>query len=340
MVSLLMWDDQQRLFVVGGVRGLSEAMLGETFTVADLRIARQSADDIVEIEDAATDPRVSARLRRTTTREGVRAWISYPIRIGGHLFGSFSFGYGHPHVFTNRERRLLEAMAQRAALAIQKARLHEESERQRRELEALYDADEALHRSLRLQDVLNALVDAAVKLLHVDGVGLWGPDPRLGARMAPLASHGLSAEYLLTSTRLNEDPRVLEFWQEHETLVIEDILGDTRVPLSQRLELAREGYRAVLMTQIRIGADHFSEASASGGAHRTASAPKSSACCSLSRSARALAIQNANLYEQAQQAATLEERQRLARELHDAVTQTLFSTALIAEVLPELWDLR
>ncbi|MBV9355077.1 MAG: diguanylate cyclase, partial [Chloroflexi bacterium] len=52
-----------------------------------------------------------------------------------------------------------------------------------------------------------------------------------------------------------------------------------------------------------------------------------------------LAIQNARLYEQAQQAATLEERQRLARELHDAVTQTLFSTALIAEVLPELWDL-
>ena len=34
----------------------------------------------------------------------------------------------------------------------------------------------------------------------------------------------------------------------------------------------------------------------------------------------------------------LEERQRLARELHDAVTQTLFSASLIAEVLPRLWD--
>jgi signal transduction histidine kinase len=31
------------------------------------------------------------------------------------------------------------------------------------------------------------------------------------------------------------------------------------------------------------------------------------------------------------------ERSRLARELHDAVTQTLFSASLIAEVLPRLW---
>ena len=52
----------------------------------------------------------------------------------------------------------------------------------------------------------------------------------------------------------------------------------------------------------------------------------------------AMAIQNAQLYEQAQFAATVEERQRLARELHDAVTQTLFSSSLIADVLPRIWE--
>jgi signal transduction histidine kinase len=49
------------------------------------------------------------------------------------------------------------------------------------------------------------------------------------------------------------------------------------------------------------------------------------------------AIENAQLYEQAQQAAVLEERSRLARELHDAVTQTLFSASLLAEALPVSW---
>jgi len=33
------------------------------------------------------------------------------------------------------------------------------------------------------------------------------------------------------------------------------------------------------------------------------------------------------------------ERNRLARELHDAVTQTLFAASLIAEVLPDLWEM-
>lgn len=35
--------------------------------------------------------------------------------------------------------------------------------------------------------------------------------------------------------------------------------------------------------------------------------------------------------------AALEERQRLARDLHDSVTQTLFSASMVAEMLPLLW---
>jgi len=51
-----------------------------------------------------------------------------------------------------------------------------------------------------------------------------------------------------------------------------------------------------------------------------------------------LAIENAQLHAQVEENAILAERNRLARELHDAVTQTLFSTSLIAEVLPRLWE--
>jgi len=52
----------------------------------------------------------------------------------------------------------------------------------------------------------------------------------------------------------------------------------------------------------------------------------------------AITMVNAELYEQAQELAVMEERQRLARNLHDAINQSLFSAGLIAEVLPRLWE--
>lgn len=52
----------------------------------------------------------------------------------------------------------------------------------------------------------------------------------------------------------------------------------------------------------------------------------------------AIALINAELYEHAQELAALQERQRLAQNLHDAVNQSLFSAGLIADVLPRLWE--
>jgi signal transduction histidine kinase len=52
----------------------------------------------------------------------------------------------------------------------------------------------------------------------------------------------------------------------------------------------------------------------------------------------AVMIENARLQEQEMAAAASEERTRLARDLHDAVTQTIYSAALIVEVLPVVWE--
>jgi signal transduction histidine kinase len=50
----------------------------------------------------------------------------------------------------------------------------------------------------------------------------------------------------------------------------------------------------------------------------------------------AIAIENARLHERSRELSTIEERKRLARELHDSVTQTLFSIGLTAEAAAEL----
>jgi signal transduction histidine kinase len=51
----------------------------------------------------------------------------------------------------------------------------------------------------------------------------------------------------------------------------------------------------------------------------------------------AIAIENHRLYQQMREAVMSEERNRLARDLHDSVTQSLFSATLLADVLPQIW---
>ena len=51
----------------------------------------------------------------------------------------------------------------------------------------------------------------------------------------------------------------------------------------------------------------------------------------------AVAINNIHLSAQTQQTAAAEERARIARDLHDSVTQTLFTASVLAEATPRIW---
>ena len=51
-----------------------------------------------------------------------------------------------------------------------------------------------------------------------------------------------------------------------------------------------------------------------------------------------MAVKNARLYDRAQQMAALEERNRLAQELHDSVTQSLYSLTLYAEAAARMLE--
>lgn len=52
----------------------------------------------------------------------------------------------------------------------------------------------------------------------------------------------------------------------------------------------------------------------------------------------AVALENIHLNEQTRDVAAANERARIARELHDSVTQTLFTASVLAEATPRIWD--
>jgi signal transduction histidine kinase len=66
--------------------------------------------------------------RRVIDAAGVASLIDVPITIGGKSFGFFSLGWLKRHYISEAEVRLASALGQRAAVAIENARLYERSQ--------------------------------------------------------------------------------------------------------------------------------------------------------------------------------------------------------------------
>jgi GAF domain-containing protein len=334
MTSVLVWDEHHERLIPGATRGFRPEVVaqmshkpGEGVTTIVAMTGQP-----VAVEDALTDPRVAHRI---TDAEGIRSLLHVPIKVNGEVFGVFGVNYRQPRTLAGDEERVLLALAHRAAVAIENARLFAESQQRLHELEALYRADETLHGSLRLNDVLEALADVAVDVLQAEktSVHVWDAEQRF---LVSAASRG----YLPETTAQPLEPGVdLSFGDAlgSELLIVQDPLHEPRMSPKLRAIAEREQLVAVCGVPITVAGQVFGLFGVGWTRQHTLTRDQRRLVLALAQRA-GLAIQNARLFEQAQQAATAEERQRLARELHDAVTQTLFSASLIAEVVPKLWE--
>ncbi len=208
-----------------------------------------------------------------------------------------------------------------------------EIEQQRQQIEALYLAGEDLYQHLDLAQVLQVLVDKAVQLLKAEKGALFCWDEAHENLIIQVA-HGFQPE-TVANTIIPKGQGVAGWVAIHgEPVIVENVVEEPRVT---RPIVETEGIRAFMQVPIQIGEDIFGVFSADYLQPRTFDESEKHLLLSLAQQA-ALAIRNAQLYGQAQELAATRERNRLARELHDAVTQTLFSASLIAEALPAIWE--
>lgn len=202
-----------------------------------------------------------------------------------------------------------------------------------RELAVLYRADEELLSHLRLDDLLKAMVDVAVNILETDKSALlvWDAEKN---KLVVGAACGFSSEGFDSLSFGIGDGVIGTVMATGEPAVVENTRDDQRVDVRVT---EPENIRSFMHVPIRIKSQLFGVFNFNYLTPRTFSEDERRLFIALAQRA-AMAIENAQLYQQAQFAATVEERQRLARELHDAVTQTLFSSSLIADVLPRIWE--
>jgi nitrate/nitrite-specific signal transduction histidine kinase len=202
-----------------------------------------------------------------------------------------------------------------------------------RELAVLYRADEELLSYLQLDDLLKALVNVAVDIFQTDKSALLVWDASKN-RLIVGAARGFGPETLGKMSFSVNDGVIGTVMSSGEPAVVEETFNNQQVAayITQP-----EGIRSFMHVPIKIKDRIFGVFNFNYLTPHAFSDDERRLFIALAQRA-AMAFENAQLYEQAQFAATIEERQRLARELHDAVTQTLFSSSLIADVLPRLWE--
>lgn len=334
--SVILWQDDQprpRLITIEELPQSLRDQIIESF----VRQGRESyirmlaAAEAHAVEDTSTR---SPLEQERSAAIGVQSLIEAPLRMDGRFVGHVVAVYRSPRRFAPDEPRLLASLARRAEVAIENARLFGEVRDRTQQLEALYRADEELHRSLELDEVLRGLISTVRDTFDADGVAavVWEPGD---ARPRFLPSDDASAEMVErvvdSLVAMGRDAYIAA---RTGVRMLEETAA---APPDVRARTYDVGVRALLEAPLRAEGETIGHIGVAYAQPRRFSLEEQRLLASLAKRAE-VAIDNARLYGRAQTLAAVEERQRLARELHDSVSQALYGIALGARTARTLLD--
>lgn len=214
-----------------------------------------------------------------------------------------------------------------------------EIERRRRVADGLRDTLGVLNSTRSLAEILEYIVAQAVDILdnaQACAVYRLNEDEKL---FVIQTSYGLPEKYIAQANVPMDEGTIGEVMISRQPVAISNVSHFKEVSLSSRARrqaLLNSGYHAFLAVPLTIKEEVYGALVLYYAEPGEFTTDEIDLAVTFSDQA-ALAIENARLRAQAEHAAVAAERSRLARDLHDSVTQTLFSASLIAEVLPRLW---
>jgi signal transduction histidine kinase len=274
----------------------------------------------------------SGWMDRATHRD-IRSWMAVPLVVKDAVIGHLTASQDVPDYFTARHAELAFAFANQAAIAIENARLYAQTEQRTRELSTLLEVSDSLSSTLALKPLLGLILDqlkvvadyTSSSILTVDGEEVVQRDFRWPGTPASQVPE-------------QRDPieRIAPIWEyirRREPLVVPDVRGDSRAArayrqvVGDRLETSLSYVRSWMAVPMALK-DRVIGLITLAKDEPDFYTPGHVELATAIASQAAIAIENARLYEAAASLAALEERQRLARELHDSVSQALFGIAL------------
>jgi signal transduction histidine kinase len=247
--------------------------------------------------DAASVPETSPFYRLVSER-GIRNVAMVPLLAFGAPMGVLAV-VDRQTPFTAEDVRLLEGLADTAALAIHNARVHAAERRRGDENRALLAASEALLSTLDAGEVMGRIASVARDLTGADGAALTMYAGEQGERTQIMAAVGRLAPLAGVSVPTpGSVTRMAEASDAARTLVVDELPED--VP--SRALLRSVGAHSVAVVPLRAGDEVVGILAVANGVEREPFGDDALRVVSLLAGQAALAVRNARLYEAAQAA--------------------------------------
>ncbi|MGH7503475.1 MAG: GAF domain-containing protein [Longimicrobiales bacterium] len=272
------------------------------------------------------------------------AVIGFPIDLDGEMIGFLGIGMASPSPgvaprrrFTQDDARALAVFARHAAIAIRNARWYEAEQRRTALFELVAGIAHIMTADLRPAELLQNVADAIdvrfgypnVAIALIEPVdpdvivirAVSGPQKKAIEQAGSWSLFRIPIAEGITGAAI----------REKRTIIVNDVASDPRYIRTPTLdEVTAELAVPIILAGRVLGVLNVESSGPFGEEDADA--------LGIVADQLAIAIENARLYEQAQRLAILEERQRLARELHDSVTQQIFGITLLAESLDPVWQ--
>lgn len=310
-------------YYLGGLRETEDALAdGRPLIVADTHAPSPVIDYLRRVSQEAGDP---DRL------DAIGSFMTLPLTAREQRVGVMTLAHSEPGYYTPQRVEVAMAFAAQAAVAIENARLFAGEQQRAEQLRIINHVSQIIAGILDVNGLLRetaALIHQKFGYYHV-GIGLVEGDC-----VVYRARAGQGVERSDDPFGDDEDafvPNRLRVGKEGLTgraaatgrpIIVPDVSKDPRhVPLAG-LQTRSEAVVPIRSKEVVIGVLDVQSEKLNAFDQSDIDILQSLA------NQLAVAIENARLYESAGQLAALEERQKLARELHDSVSQALYGIAL------------
>ncbi|WP_262000984.1 GAF domain-containing protein [Microbacterium sp. Mcb102] len=275
----------------------------------------------IRLEDLGTDPR---SVGFPAHHPAMRTFLGVPIRVRGEIYGNLYLTNRVGGEFTDEDEELVLALATTAGIAIDNARRYEESQRLQRLSRALAEISAALL-APDSGDVFGVVAEKVAAVIDADLVLFVAPGPG-GGRSRVTTARGLGAEKIQgtdvpdgdsliaramsgASVVSNADPAESPSFDSH-------VSGGATIAVPLLVAGAPAG---VLCVVRNAKGPRFS--------------PEDLSMLSEFAAQAGLAVALAQARADRQRLDLIEDRSRIARDLHDKVIQRLFGTGLGLQAL-------